>query len=98
MRRRGPAAERIALQFLGGPAFSVHLDDGRDATAHVLPIPPAQGLEPGVAFLGSVNRRLLAATGLVGLLALAVTWLVTRRIVQPLAELRLATRAFAEET
>ncbi|MEO7272164.1 MAG: ATP-binding protein [Vicinamibacterales bacterium] len=96
VRRRGSTAERIALQFLGGPAFTVRLTDGRDAIAHVVPIPPADGLEPGVAFLGSVDRRLLAATALVGLLALAVTWLVTRRIVQPLAELRVATRAFAE--
>jgi len=96
VRRRGNTAERITLQFLGGPALPVRLDDGREAIAHVLPLPRADGSEPAVAFLGSVDRRLLAATGLVGLLALGLTWVVTRRIVQPLAELSLATRAFAE--
>ena len=47
------------------------------------------------AFLGSVDRRLLGVTGLVGLLTIAATWFVARRTVRPLEELRAATRDLA---
>jgi signal transduction histidine kinase len=44
------------------------------------------------AFLGSLDRRLLAATGLVGLLALGITLAIARSIVRPLGDLRAAAR------
>ena len=39
LRRHGNTAERVALQFLGGPMLARSLDDGREAIGHVVPIP-----------------------------------------------------------
>ena len=73
----------------------MRLADGRTARAYVVPFPDAEGDRNAAVFLGSLDRRLLAATGLVGLLALAVTWALARGIVRPLAELRAATADLA---
>ncbi len=90
----GPTAHKIRLAFVlaGAP---LRLADGRAARAYVVPFPDAERDRNAAAFLGSLDRRLLAATGLVGLLALAVTWALARGIVRPLAELRAATADLA---
>ena len=91
---RGPTPHKIRLAFVlaGAP---LRLVDGRTARAYVVPLPDAEGDRNAAAFLGSLDRRLLAVTGLVGLLALAVTWALARGIVRPLAELRAATADLA---
>jgi signal transduction histidine kinase len=92
--QRGATPHKIRLAFVlaGAP---LRLADGRAARAYVVPFPDAEGDRNAAVFLGSLDRRLLAATGLVGLLALAVTWALARGIVRPLAELRAATSDLA---
>jgi signal transduction histidine kinase len=93
-RRLGQTLRRIGLRYAidGAP---LHLADGRAALAYVVPFPDAERDRNAAAFLGSLDRRLLVATGLVGLLALLVTWVLARGIVRPLAELRAATSDLA---
>jgi signal transduction histidine kinase len=45
---------------------------------------------PAAAFLGSLDRGALFVTSLVALLAIAATWMISRRIVGPIAELSAA--------
>lgn len=85
----------VTLDMQGGPSVPIRLADGRAGSAHLLPA-LASGLAPADQFLGSVDRRLLVAGLLVAALAIVATWVTTRRIVGPIAELRDATRALAE--
>jgi len=50
---------------------------------------------PEALFLGSVDRSLLLATILIAALALLATWMLTRRITEPIEELRAAARNLA---
>jgi methyl-accepting chemotaxis protein len=88
-------AEGIALTFRDSGAPAITMADGRRATVHVLPLPTPERDQPAAAFLGSVDRRLVIATTLIGALAVLVTWGLTRRIVGPIAELRDAARDLA---
>jgi signal transduction histidine kinase len=90
-RAAGGPRERLALQFVvdGHP---VTLDDGGQARLFVVPIPNERREREAAAFLGSVDRYLVGATVLIGLLALGATWLVSRRTLRPIEELRAATR------
>ena len=94
---RGHTAETMSLRFRGGPAESIRLGDGRAAELRVLVLPGREGGDDvsAAAFLGSLDRRLILITTLVGVLALAATWLVTRRIAGPIGELSDATRDLA---
>jgi signal transduction histidine kinase len=96
VRARNGAAERVTLQLHGRPPVRITLANGRPADVHVIPIPRARVVEPGAAFLGSVDRRLLAATALVGALALGITWAIARRIIRPIGELGHAARDLAK--
>ena len=88
VRDRGGAAETLALQFRGHPPVRVIRADGTPALAHVMPMPRADDpLPPDVRFLGSVDRRLLFATIVISVLAVAATWIMARRIVRPIGEL-----------
>ncbi len=95
VRRRGGMAEAMALQFRGVGAPRITMADGRIGEIHVVPIPPADDGGPAAAFLGSVDRRLLAATGIIGALVLGITWTIARRIIRPIGELGQAARDLA---
>jgi signal transduction histidine kinase len=89
------ATEGITLKFIGGTAPLVVCGDGTSAMVHLFSMPATGLVPPSAAFLGSVDRRLLTATTIVGAIALGMTWLLARRIVGPLADLRLAARDLA---
>ena len=82
---------RIALKWLQ-PGIAMRLVDGAGARLYVVPFPTAEGDAGATAFLGSLDRRLVVATAGVALLALAFTWALARRTVQPIMELRAAAR------
>jgi signal transduction histidine kinase len=89
------ASEGFTLKFIGGKMPAVACGDGRQARLHVFSIPAPGIVPPSVAFLGSVDRRLVIATTIVGALALVMTWVLARRIVGPIGELRMAARDLA---
>ena len=93
--RRG-VSEAVTLQFRGQPASRITTTDGRQADVYVLPMPAGNLPEPAAAFLGSVDRRLLAATTVIGVLALGITWTIARRIIRPIGELGRAARDLAQ--
>jgi signal transduction histidine kinase len=96
MRERGGLSETIALTFPHAGAPRIALEDGRTASVHVIPLQPSRASEqPAAAFLGSIDRRLVVATTLIGALVILVTWGLTRRIVGPIRELRDAARDLA---
>ena len=73
----------------------IHIIGGGDALLYVFPFPDGDAVPPGAVFLGSVDRSLLLATSLIAAVALVVTWLLTRRIVGPLEELKGAAQELA---
>ncbi|HYN07724.1 MAG TPA: ATP-binding protein [Vicinamibacterales bacterium] len=94
-REQRGTTEGITLKFIGGNAPVVSCGDRTVATVHLFSIPATGVVPPSAAFLGSVDRRLLIATTIVGVMALGMTWVLARRIVGPLGELRLAARDLA---
>jgi len=94
-RVSGSAAERVSLHYRGGPVRSVQTADGRRADVRVLVLPQMDVDAPAAVFLGSIDYRLLVMTAVVGVLALAATWVLTRRITGPIVELSDATRELA---
>ena len=93
-RNRDGLAEQVTLELIGRVPARISQADGRPALVYVLPL-PARGPNPDALFLGSLDRRLLFATSLVGVAVIGVTWMLTRRIVRPIAELRRAARGLA---
>ena len=91
-RQQSGTAEGFALKFVGGRMPAITCADGRNARVHVFSVPTPGILPPGAAFLGSVDRRLVIATSVVAALALGMTWVLARRIVGPIADLRSAAR------
>lgn len=94
-RRQGRGVEGISLRLLDDSPVPIALADGRPARLHLIAFPRPEQEQPAASFLGSVDRRLLAATTLVGALSLLATWVLARRIVGPLGELRDAARDLA---
>jgi len=95
---RTRAADRttgMTLSFKGTPMAPIRRSDGGAATVHVVSWPHPERDGPTAQFLGSVDRRLIVATVGVALLSLFVTWVVARRVVGPIKELRDATRDLA---
>jgi HAMP domain-containing protein len=90
-RRSGRFVEQVALRFRQ-PSVAIRLADGRAAGFYVLPIPSPERARGEAAFFGAIDRRLLAAAALVGIFALAATWLVVRGVVRPVEALRQASR------
>lgn len=95
-REQRGAAEGITLKFVGDAAPIISCAGGTTATLYVFAMPVSGLVPPSAAFLGSVDRRLLIATTIVGVVALGMTWVLARRIVGPIGELRLAARDLAE--
>ncbi|BCS30877.1 hypothetical protein TBR22_A00770 [Luteitalea sp. TBR-22] len=93
LSEKGAALEHLVLQYRRPPT-SVTLADGRRARLYVLPVPTPEPSSAEV-FLQSVDRRLVLATALIGILAVATTWLVTRRALRPVRALQEAARAIA---
>jgi two-component system sensor histidine kinase BaeS len=84
---------RITIK--GGLVRRIAMADGSAATVQVVPMRRPDADQPAAQFLGSIDRRLLLVTAGVAAFALLMTWLISRRIVGPIAELRDATRALA---
>lgn len=89
------AAEGIALTFKDPDAPRITLAGGAVARVHLLRMPEGGRDQPAAAFLGSIDRRLLLATSIVGVLAVVTTWWLTRRLAAPIGELRDAARDLA---
>ncbi len=95
-RSVGPGIQAgVALSLKGVPMKAIRLTDGSAAQVHLVPWHSGRGEGPAERFLGSVDRRLLIATTLVALASLLLTWMASRRILRPIAELRDATRDLA---
>jgi signal transduction histidine kinase len=94
-REQNGVSEAVALTFRNDGAPRIALADGRQASVHVIPVPRFAEDQPAAAFLGSVDRRLVIATTLIGGCVLLVTWALTRRIVGPIGDLRDAARDLA---
>jgi signal transduction histidine kinase len=77
------------------PGISLRLANGSTAYLYVFPMPDQKTAGPEALFLGSVDRSLLLATILIATLALFATWVLTRRIAEPIEELRAAVRDLA---
>jgi signal transduction histidine kinase len=90
--RRDGRAERLRLVFRES-GLTVRAADGRTLVVHVVPLPDPGRAERDAAFLGAVDRQLVLALALVGVLALAVTWALARSVARPLQALRDAARA-----
>ena len=73
----------------------IRLADGTAAYVRGMRLPTQDELTRISAFYGSLDRRLLAATSLVGLLVVGLAWVVSRRIVRPVTALSDASRALA---
>ena len=93
-RRDGPRVSQTMLQFRGAPD-PLRLADGRAAWLYVLPLPADDGDRPEAAFFGALDRRLLLAAAIVGLLALLATWVIVRGVIRPVDALQAATRELA---
>jgi signal transduction histidine kinase len=91
-RAAGAAREQLMLQVMA-PGRPIRLADGTSARLHAIAVPDAERAARADAFLGSLDRRLLVFTAIVGALALVVTWVVARSTVRPLAALRDAAAA-----
>jgi signal transduction histidine kinase len=93
-RDHGAAVTGVSLRFRvrGTP---VSMANGDTTYLYVFPFPEDQAERPEAVFLGSVDRSLLLATTLIAAIALLATWTLTRRIVGPIEELRVATRDLA---
>lgn len=74
------------------PGTPMTIADGSTASLYVLPFPDGDAQRPEAVFLGSIDRSLLLITGLIALVALAGTWMLTKRIAEPIEELRTAAR------
>ena len=91
----GGAAAREVVLTLAIAGEPLHLQDGTAATLYLMPFPDEGAERNAAVFLGSLDRLLLGATAVVGLVALAGTWLVARGVARPLRELGQATAALA---
>jgi signal transduction histidine kinase len=88
------AAETLELR-LKGTGLPVRLAAGGAATLELLPLPAARQGRHAAAALGSLDRRLLAATAAAGALALLLAWLLARRLLAPVRELQRASSDLA---
>ena len=86
--RRGAIAERRRALLQGGPHPEVRRRDGSVLGTLIL-LPPSDDQSPrrGAVFGVGFDRRLLLAAAFAGVVALALTWALSRRILEPVAAL-----------
>ena len=89
--RRGGVAVRTRAVLHGGPRAQVRGEDGA-ALGTLLLLPAERAPSPGrpVAFGLAFDLRLLLAAAAAGVVALALTWLLSRRILEPVEALTAA--------
>jgi signal transduction histidine kinase len=83
---------RIELRIRGGGLHLEEEDGGRIGTVYILPIGLPGAGTAEAEFLGTVNRWLVATVAGAGVLALLLTVLLSRRILDPVRELTAAAR------
>jgi signal transduction histidine kinase len=93
-RRQAGRLAQASLRFRQTPVH-IRREAGGAAAVYVIPMPVETGERVEDAFLGAVDRRLVLAATVVGLLALAATWAVVRGVTGPVDELQRATRDLA---
>jgi signal transduction histidine kinase len=86
MLTRGEQQRRLTLMFQDR-GVPIRFADGRQGRVHLITLPREKDADPAAVFLGSLDQRALLATIIVGLLAVAATWTISRRIVGPIQEL-----------
>ena len=82
----------VGIAYLGPP---IRLADGREAHVHAVRLPTTDELGRIAAFYGTLDRGLLLATSLAGLVIVGFTSVIARRITRPLAEVSEASTAVA---
>jgi two-component system sensor histidine kinase BaeS len=93
--RRGREVREIGLK-LRDRGLPIRLADGGHARGYLVPFNPLDDRSESAndprtaAFLGSLDRGALLVTTLAAVLAIAATWIISRRIVGPIAELSAA--------
>jgi signal transduction histidine kinase len=85
----------MTLKLVGAAAPVIPCADGTSARLHIIGMPPPEIMPPDAVFLGSIDRRLIVATMIVGVVVVGMTWAIARRIVTPIAELSRAARDLA---
>ena len=93
-RQSGTHIEHGSLRFVQPPR-TLRLADGRTARLYLVPVPAGERPSREAAFFGALDRRLVAAAVLVGLLAIGATWIVVRGVTRPVEELQAASRDLA---
>lgn len=93
-RQTGGQLAQASLRFKQVPVV-IGLEGGAPAAVYVIPVPTETRERSAEAFIGAVDRRLLIAAAVVGLLALAATWALVRGVTGPVEELQRATRELA---
>ena len=93
-RRSGTHIEHGSLRFVQPPR-TLRLADGRTARLYLVPVPAGERPSREAAFFGALDRRLVIAAVLVGLLAIGATWVVVRGVTRPVEELQAASRDLA---
>jgi signal transduction histidine kinase len=89
------ATRNLSLRFHKPVSAHITLTDGRSALVYLIRGPNPNAREPASVFLGSIDRSLLLAASLVGLLALGALWIIAKRFVKPIGELNAAARDLA---
>jgi two-component system sensor histidine kinase BaeS len=82
----------VGIPYLAAP---IRLADGRQAQVHAVRLPTSDELGRIADFYGSLDRGLLLATSLAGLVIVGLTWVMARRITSPLAQMSEASTAVA---
>jgi len=86
--------ELMSLRF-SADGTPVRMADGTTAAYYVVAFPDSERGQHVAAILHAVDLRLVWATAIIGVVALALTWAIARSSVRPLQELRGATRDVA---
>jgi signal transduction histidine kinase len=91
--RRGNRTAHAREVLVGGPRAEVKRADGTSiGTLIALPPPQEEPLARPLAFGAAFDRRLMLAAAVSGLVALALAWLLSRRILEPVGALTDAAR------
>ena len=86
--RRGQVSRHTRAVIRGGPRAAVRRPDGSLlGTLVLLAAPDDEGVPRPAAFGAAFDLRLLLAAVVAGTVALALTWLLSRRILEPIAAL-----------